>query len=109
MLDIEIWSEVKFDTLNTEIKKMSEKERFDIYFLCKPDIPWEDDPLRENPNDREFLFNKFKEKLSKRKLNYYKVGEKLKIECLFALILFQEINKLLLLKGCLNIRAEIIL
>lgn len=26
------------------------------YLLCKPDIPWEPDPLRENPSDRERLF-----------------------------------------------------
>ena len=24
--------------------------------LCRPDIPWEPDPLRENPHDRDRLF-----------------------------------------------------
>lgn len=76
-IDIEIWSEVKFKTLFAEIKKMSEKEKFDIYFLCKPDIPWERDPLRENPNNRNFLFNKFKEKLSNRKIKYHSVKGKI--------------------------------
>ena len=27
----------------------------DICFLCMPDIPWEPDPLREHPNDRDRL------------------------------------------------------
>ena len=49
LIDIEIWSEVKFKTLDPEIKKNSDEEKFDIYFLCKPDIPWEEDHLRESP------------------------------------------------------------
>ena len=69
LIDIEVWSEVKFKTLDPEIKKISDDENFDIYFLCKPDIPWEEDPLRENPNKRDFLFDKFKEKLSSKKKN----------------------------------------
>ena len=32
------------------------EQKIDHYFLCKPDIPWEPDPLRENPEDRERLF-----------------------------------------------------
>jgi nicotinamide riboside kinase len=27
------------------------------YLLCKPDIPWEPDPLREHPQQREALFH----------------------------------------------------
>jgi nicotinamide riboside kinase len=27
--------------------------------LCAPDIPWEDDPMRENPDDRHLLFEKY--------------------------------------------------
>jgi nicotinamide riboside kinase len=27
-----------------------------MYILCKPDIEWEPDPLRENPHDRDELF-----------------------------------------------------
>lgn len=28
-----------------------------LYLLCYPDIPWEPDPLRENPDDRLLLFD----------------------------------------------------
>ena len=73
LIDIEIWSEVKFKTLDPEIKKNSDKEKFDIYFLCKPDIPWKEDHLRENPKNRDFLYDKFKEKLSFKKKKYYEV------------------------------------
>lgn len=99
LIDIEIWSEVKFKTLDPEIKKMSEEERFDIYFLCKPDIPWEEDHLRESPDKRDFLYDKFKEKLSKRKINYYEVEGKLKNRMSYCLDIILEINKLRVLKG----------
>lgn len=28
----------------------------DFYLLCAPDLPWEPDPLRENPSIRDYLF-----------------------------------------------------
>ena len=33
------------------------------YLLCYPDLPWIDDPLRENPNIREELFLWYKEEI----------------------------------------------
>ena len=85
LIDIEILSEVKFQTLDPEIKKNSDEEKFDIYFLCKPDIPWEEDHLRENPQTRDFLYDKFKEKLSSRKKKYYEVYGRLDNRLAFCL------------------------
>ena len=85
LLDIEIWSEVKFKTLNPEIRIMSKAERFDIYFLCKPDIPWEEDPLRENPKNRELLYYKFQEKLINREIDYFEVKGKIENRLSFCL------------------------
>ncbi len=31
-----------------------------LYLLAAPDLPWEDDPLRQNPHDREALFDHYK-------------------------------------------------
>jgi len=92
LIDIEVWSEVKFKTLDPEIKKISDDENFDIYFLCKPDIPWEEDPLRENPNKRDFLFDKFKEKLSSRKKKYYEVYGRLDNRLSFCLDIISRIK-----------------
>ena len=50
------------------------KSRF--YLLCKPDIPWESDPLRENPNDRIKLFDIYKMELDNLGHKYYIVKEK---------------------------------
>jgi nicotinamide riboside kinase len=45
-------------------------QQFDHYFLCAPDIPWEPDPLRENPLNREMLFGLYLEQLEKYGRNF---------------------------------------
>jgi nicotinamide riboside kinase len=40
------------------------------YLLCAPDLPWETDPLRENPDDRDRLFSIYRNDLQARGLGY---------------------------------------
>lgn len=56
MITIRIWSEEKFGRCHPWILKQSEERHYDLWLLCKPDIPWEPDPMRENPHDRDRLF-----------------------------------------------------
>ncbi len=35
----------------------------DIYLLCSPDITWEYDPVRENPDNRKYLFDVYKNEI----------------------------------------------
>ena len=51
-----IWSKEKFKEVSPIIQSYWESQNFDHLFLCAPDIPWEADKLRENPLDRERLF-----------------------------------------------------
>jgi nicotinamide riboside kinase len=53
-----------------EIKIAVDEMHPDILFLCKPDIPWEYDPLRQNPNDRDRLFEIFKVEYRKSNSDY---------------------------------------
>jgi nicotinamide riboside kinase len=55
-LVLKIWSSVKFQHVAKEIEDLYANTNFDLFVLCKPDIPWEADPLRENPSDRDYLF-----------------------------------------------------
>jgi nicotinamide riboside kinase len=57
MLVMRIWCEEKFGTCSDLIKSLFVQQHIDIYFLCKPDFKWQEDPLRESPNDRERLFD----------------------------------------------------
>lgn len=61
LITIKIWSEYKYNQCNPwiieQIEEQKNKNR--LYLLCKPDIPWEADPLRENPTNRAELFEIF--------------------------------------------------
>lgn len=65
-LVLEIWSGVRFDTIDPAVKKFQEAFVADHYFLCTPDIPWVKDPLRESEHEREFLFEAYLELLKQR-------------------------------------------
>ncbi len=57
MINIRIWSEEKFGNCDARIVELSETRHYDHWLLCRPDLPWEADPLRENPHDRDRLFD----------------------------------------------------
>ncbi|HRH36931.1 MAG TPA: ATP-binding protein [Flavobacteriales bacterium] len=57
MITIRIWSEEKYGRCDPWIIKQTEERHYDLWLLCKPDIPWKADPLRENPHDRDRLFD----------------------------------------------------
>lgn len=60
---IKVWSEHKYNACDIRILNLIAKQNYDAYLLMSPDIPWIDDPLRENPqeNDRKYFFNLYKE------------------------------------------------
>jgi nicotinamide riboside kinase len=60
---LKIWSNVKFGSVSEEIKSAVSSNHFDLHILCTPDIPWEYDPLREHPNQRDELFELYKKEL----------------------------------------------
>jgi len=70
MLVMKVWSSVKYGNVSSFISKALLNQDFHHYLLCKPDIPWELDPLRENPGNREELFNMYLELLEEKKLPY---------------------------------------
>lgn len=57
LITIRIWSEEKYGRCHPWILEQSEKRHYDLWLLCRPDIPWEPDPQRENPLDRDRLFD----------------------------------------------------
>ena len=69
-LVVELWSKIKYKKVDKELYQLSNNETFDFYLLCKPDIPWEKDHLRENPEDRDKIFIEYERTLKTRKLNY---------------------------------------
>ena len=78
LITIKIWSNYKYGTCDKwildQIKKQKNRNR--IYLLCKPDLPWETDPLRENPKDRMKLFQIYKEEISELAHRYYIISKR---------------------------------
>lgn len=60
---IKIWSEVRFKRVDPWIVQSLHQHKRDFYLLCQPDLPWEFDPLRENPNDRWLLYDLYEAEL----------------------------------------------
>lgn len=58
LINYKIWCEVVYGRCHEEILARLEQETTHAYLLCYPDLPWTPDPLRENPDDREVLFNR---------------------------------------------------
>jgi nicotinamide riboside kinase len=54
-----VWMEERFKQCSLEIEAMRRSMHFNHYLLCAPDLPWSFDPLRENPNDRWRLFERY--------------------------------------------------
>ncbi|NMM46822.1 AAA family ATPase [Marinigracilibium pacificum] len=70
LLVIKIWSEYKYGYTHPFIKYLLKKQNFDGYILTKADIPWEEDELRENPLDRDKLFNMYLNELKNQATPY---------------------------------------
>jgi nicotinamide riboside kinase len=63
LITLEIWTEEKFGVVPEYISDQVRSRMYDHYLLCSPDFPWEYDPLRENPNDRDRIFDLYYSKL----------------------------------------------
>ena len=70
MTVMKIWSEFRYKACSETIQGAFNEQQFDHYFLCAPDIPWEADPLRENPLNRDMLFGLYREQLEKYGRNF---------------------------------------
>lgn len=63
LIVIKIWSEYRYGRSHPWILEQIEQRPVDSFLLCTPDIPWEPDPQRENPDDRDELFKLYKRAL----------------------------------------------
>ena len=70
MLVIQIWSEFKYHSCSELILNLVRQQQIDHYFLCSPDIPYEEDPLRECPEQRDELFDIYLNKLTTYKVPF---------------------------------------
>lgn len=55
-----IWSMHKYGQVAQNIETGVMAQRTSFHLLCRPDVEWEEDTLRESPDERALLFQKYK-------------------------------------------------
>ncbi|HEV9036600.1 MAG TPA: ATP-binding protein [Puia sp.] len=73
---IRVWSEFVFDRCDPWILNQIAIRRYDAYLLCRTDLPWEKDDLREYPDPaiRERLFRIYREILIRQSTPWMEIG-----------------------------------
>ncbi len=67
----QVWSEIYFaGKCQPWIFWADHARRYDLFLLCAPDIPWVNDGLREYEGQREWMFERLRQELESRGLQY---------------------------------------
>lgn len=71
LLETKVYSEAYYiSNCDPILEKYALQNTYDLYLLTYIDIPWEADDLRDKPNEREKMFNYFKDTLEKYGKNF---------------------------------------
>ena len=66
-----VWFLHKFGKCPDFLLQAIEKYKMDVYLLCYPDMPWQPDPVRENPMIRTYLFDWYEKEVQALGIPYY--------------------------------------
>lgn len=66
-----VWFLHKFGKCPDFVEKALHDYPMDVYLLCYPDMEWEPDPVRENPDIREYLFDWYEREIQALGVPYY--------------------------------------
>jgi nicotinamide riboside kinase len=47
-----VWQKYKYNLIDPELLNIWEVNKADFYLMCLPDVKWQNDPLREHPQQR---------------------------------------------------------
>lgn len=71
LLELKVYSEAYYGGYcDVRLEKHALTNKYNIYFLTYIDVPWEEDDLRDKPNEGEEMFNRFKATLDKYQFPY---------------------------------------
>ncbi len=69
-ITVKIWSDALFGSSPQEVLEELSKHHYDFYLLLDIDMPWQDDPLRNFPNQREHFMQVWHQELKVLNANY---------------------------------------
>ena len=89
LLVIKIWMDDKYGSTPAWIENEIAARKYHLHLLTAPDIPYEDDPLRENPERGEYFFRQYEQLLLALKFPYKIISGEKRVE-----LAIREIKKL---------------
>lgn len=75
MLNYAVWSDVVYHKPTAWVEEQILKETDHLYLIVYPDLSWESDPIRQNPNNRMMLFDKHLNQIEKHNRPYKTIKE----------------------------------
>jgi len=78
LITTQIWSEIYFGKTPKWIIDESYRRNYDLYLLMDIDFDWVDEGVREFPEKRQWHFNRIKNELDRRKINYKVISGSIK-------------------------------
>lgn len=77
LIVIKIWSDFKYGSCPDWIVEEISRSNYDLHLLTYIDIPWKEDPQREHPDKRDYLYLKYKKELEFRGFKYVEIKGKM--------------------------------
>lgn len=76
MYVMKVWCEFVFGKCHNWILDRIVERKYDLYLLCKPDLPWVKDELREYPDEktRIRLYHHYRELLTQQSIPWFEVS-----------------------------------
>ncbi len=68
-----IWFLEKYGDCPAYLEEALRHYPMDVYLLCYPDLPWVYDPVRENPDSRQYLYDLYEREVQALDIPYYVV------------------------------------
>jgi nicotinamide riboside kinase len=74
LINLKVWFREVFHTIPDWLNEAIPTAGKGIYLLCQPDLPWQYDPLRENPHRREYFSQQYEQELKAAGFDYFRVA-----------------------------------
>ena len=84
-INVKVWHQYKYGVLPNELLEMDDN-RDAIHLLCKHDLPWQEDPLRENSEDREKIYDMYRKYMYESEIKYHVIDGEIREERALAVI-----------------------
>jgi NadR type nicotinamide-nucleotide adenylyltransferase len=76
LITLKIWAELEFEQTPPFIEQQLSVLKYDHYFLTDNQMPWVEDPLRQNKHSRDLLFQMNETEIKKTGIPYSVIGGK---------------------------------